>query len=204
MRDAYNIGGFRGCQGVLANYMQAAYNYAMEEGRLFNTFGALALATSDAIRRSAQADVAHGGETAAALNLVGHAPGLRIDDLASGLGLSHPGTVRLVDRLVSDDLVERKISQTDRRAVELRLTRAGLRLRRSVLGGRRAATADMLSPLSVRERADLEGIVAKLLRAHIETEADALSTCRLCDERNCPDCPVNDALAHAGDGGAHA
>lgn len=168
----------------------------MEQGRLLNTFGALALATSDAIRRGAQADVAHGGETAAALNLVGHAAGLHIDDLARGLGLSHPGTVRLVDRLVADGLIERKTSAADRRAVELNLTRAGTRMRRSVLGGRRAATAGLLAPLNARERADLEAIVVKLLRSHIATEADALGTCRFCDERACPECPVNDALAH--------
>lgn len=172
---------------------------AMEQRRLLNTFGALALATSDAIRRGAQADVAHGGETAAALNLVGHAPGLRIDDLASGLGLSHPGTVRLVDRLAADGLLERRSSTSDRRAVELHLTVAGARLRRSVLAGRRAATAEILAPLNARERAELEAIAAKLLRAQIGTIADALGTCRFCDERACPDCPVHDALEAGAD-----
>jgi DNA-binding MarR family transcriptional regulator len=169
----------------------------MEQARLLNTFGALALATSDAIRRGAQAGVAHGGETAAALNLVGHAPGLHIDDLAGGLGLSHPGTVRLVDRLVADGLMERKASPADRRAVELYLTRAGTRMRRSVLGGRRAATADLLAPLNARERDQLEAIVAKLLHAHVGNQEDALGTCRFCDERDCPDCPVGEALSRA-------
>lgn len=79
--------------------------------------------------------------------------------------------------------------------MELHLTRAGSRLRRSLLGGRRSATAGILAPLTSRERAELETIVGKLLRAHVETLADALATCRYCDERDCPECPVNEALA---------
>ena len=176
----------------------------MDQERLLNTFGALALATSDAIRRSAQTDVAHGGETAAALNLIGHAPGLHIDELASGLSLSHPGTVRLVDRLVADGLIERRVAAADRRAVELHLTRAGTRLRRTMLGGRRTATAELLAPLTARERAELEAIAIKLLRANVQTEADALGTCRFCDERACSDCPVNEALAQSTDANTDA
>ncbi len=167
----------------------------MNEGVLANTFGALALAASDAIRRGARTDVAHGGETAAALNLVGHVPGLRIEDLASGLGLTHPGTVRLVDRLVGDALLERRPSLADRRAVALYLTRAGVRKRRTLLAGRLSATDDLLAPLDQRERIALQAITAKLLRAYVRDEADALGTCRYCDEKLCTNCPVNEALA---------
>jgi hypothetical protein len=35
---------------------------------------------------------------APALSLIGHVPGLSIESLANGIGLSHAGTVRLVDR----------------------------------------------------------------------------------------------------------
>ena len=46
--------------------------------------------------------------TPAALCVIGHEPGLSIDFLARVLGMSHPGTVRLVDRLETDGLIKRR------------------------------------------------------------------------------------------------
>lgn len=166
----------------------------MHDGRLENVFGALALAASDAILRSAMGDGARGSSTAAALNLIGHVPGTSVDLLARGLSLSHPGTVRLVDRLVADGFVSRTPSMLDRRSVELRLTSAGTRKRRALVGGRRAALDDFLEPLSAIERRQLDAIASKLLRAHVTEIAEALATCRFCDERACLDCPVDSAL----------
>ena len=168
----------------------------MRSDRLFNMFGALALAATDAIRRGAETDVAFGGETAAALNLIGHVREINIDGLATGLGLSHPGTVRLVDRLVRAGLALREPSANDRRAVELRLTAGGKRLRKKVMSRRRHAMDDLLAPLSIEERSQLEAAVSKLLYAHVVTERDALGTCRFCDERACAECPVNAALVN--------
>ena len=170
----------------------------MQSSRTDNIFGAVALAASDMIRSAAAVDVPRGGATAAALSLIGHVAGLSIDQLARGLGLSHPGAVRLVDGLASEGLVSRKSSTVDRRSVELRLTAAGMRKRRALLSARRAALADFIAPLDATERAQLDGIAAKLLRAHVTSIPDALATCRFCDERACTDCPVNEALEASG------
>lgn len=167
----------------------------MESGRLENVFGAVALAAFDAISESVVEDVARTGANGAALNLVGHIPGASIDTVARGLGLSHPGTVRVVDRLVEAGLVTRTSSVIDRRSVELYLTAIGTRTRRSLLRGRNAAIEDFLAPLSTAERRQLDNISAKLLRANVRNIPDALGTCRFCDERVCIDCPVNASLA---------
>ena len=67
--------------------------------RLVNLLGALALGVSDQIRSAIAEGMPLGGETAAALTVIGHAPALSIDQLSRVLRLSHAGTVRLVERL---------------------------------------------------------------------------------------------------------
>nr|WP_239479307.1 MarR family winged helix-turn-helix transcriptional regulator [Lichenicola cladoniae] len=64
-------------------------------------------------------------KTNAAVVIIGHATGLSIDELRRVLGLSYPGTVRLVDRLVAAGLSVRSKALRDRRAVALVLTEAG-------------------------------------------------------------------------------
>ena len=167
----------------------------MHATRTENIFGAMTLAAADAITAGAVEGVARGGATAAALNVIGHAAGLSIDRLARGLGLSHPGTVRLVDGLAAAGLVMRTASTVDRRSVVLHLTAAGSRKRRTLLRGRRAALAGFLAPLDERERAQLATLAAKLVRSHVTDAPIALATCRFCDERACDDCPANEALA---------
>ena len=96
-----------------------------------NQLGALALALSDRLATAAEPV---GGATAAealvALN--GTAAGGSIDALAGIVGLSHSGTVRLVDRLERDGHVERRRG-ADQRSAALILTPAGRRLARQVL-----------------------------------------------------------------------
>ena len=94
----------------------------MESDRLFNMFGALALAATDAIRRGAEADIAFGEETAAALNLIGHVTGINIDGLATGLGLSHPGTVRLVDPQTIENPAYKRADETATRLMDFAKT----------------------------------------------------------------------------------
>ena len=50
---------------------------------------------------------------------------LRMSELANRLGLSRSGVTRLVDRLASDDLIERATCDTDRRGSWAHLTDAG-------------------------------------------------------------------------------
>ena len=79
------------------------------------------------IQAAAEEVLDHGGETPAALIVIGYAAGLSNDMLRRIVGLSHPGAVRLVDKLVSDGLVERGPGR-DGRQVALQLTKRGRRV----------------------------------------------------------------------------
>src|SRR3954451_11659767 len=95
--------------------------------------------------------------------LDGYLTGQPIDALRRVLGITHSGTVRLVDRLVAAGLVERRGGTTDRRAVPPRLTPAGRRVARRVLAAREAALEDVLSVLDPEERATLAALHDRLL-----------------------------------------
>src|SRR3546814_5880854 len=60
-----------------------------------------------------------GGETVSAVIVIGHAPMMSIDQLSRILRLTHGGAVRLVDRLVERNLVDKQPSAIDRRIMTL-------------------------------------------------------------------------------------
>lgn len=162
-----------------------------EELRDLNVIGAFALALADDLKAAMQ-ELADGNESAcAALIVIGQESGLSVDRLSKILGLSQPGTVRLVDRLAADRLVERK-SGADRRSVALRLTEAGKRQVKSLLVGRRHALSETLRNLDPGERQVLAAIADKVLRGLGHSEVECDRRCRLCDGDSCPDesCPM--------------
>lgn len=162
-----------------------------EELRDLNVIGAFALALADDLKDAMQ-ELAEGNESAcAALVVIGQESGLSVDRLSKILGLSQPGTVRLVDRLAGDHLVERK-SGADRRSVALRLTEAGKRQVKSLLIGRRHALSEALRQLDAGERQVLAAIAEKVLRGLGHSEVECDRRCRLCDGDTCPDqtCPM--------------
>jgi DNA-binding MarR family transcriptional regulator len=162
-----------------------------EELRDLNVIGAFALALADDLK-AAMRELADGNESAcAALIVIGQESGLSVDRLSRILGLSQPGTVRLVDRLAADHLVERK-SGADRRSVALRLTEAGKRQVKSLLIGRRHALSEALRQLDPGERQVLAAIADKVLRGLGHSEVECDRRCRLCDGDTCPDesCPM--------------
>lgn len=161
-----------------------------ESDRLINLLGALALGVSDRVRGAAAQAMPSGGETAAALVVIGHEPCLSIDQLSRVLRLSHAGAVRLVDRLAALGLAERRPSQTDRRMITLVLTSAGQAQREDLLAQRRAALAPLLEGLSEEERRVLERVAEKILGALPDNALSALTTCRFCDEQRCVHCPM--------------
>lgn len=155
-----------------------------------NLLGVVALAVSDRIAAAAHAALQHGGETPAALVVIGYGGGgLSNDQLRRILRLSHPGAVRLVDRLVADGLVERRKGQ-DKRANALHLSDRGMAVREDLLRGRLSAIQAILAPFSVDERQQLSALLRKALSAMETTAQDRRTLCRLCDERICIDCPI--------------
>lgn len=161
--------------------------------RTTNLLGALALGLADAVDAVARDQAREGGPAGAALCVVAHEPGLSIEQLRRALGLSHPGAVRLIDRLAAEGSVERRATR-DKRAVALHLTASGARRVRTILGERRRALAAALTPLSPRERGVLDRLLAKMLRALPRSDAHALAICRFCEGDACNPCPVGEAL----------
>lgn len=159
--------------------------------RLSNLFGALALGVADRIRWAALDETSLGGEASAALVVIGHASGLSIHQLARVLRLSHAGTVRLVDRLVTAGLAQRTPGTPDRRVVALILTDQGHRDRTRLLEHRRQTLDAMLTDLDPADRAALERIADKMLPTLPDDATSALTICRLCDDQQCADCPMD-------------
>ncbi|MCP1913587.1 MULTISPECIES: MarR family winged helix-turn-helix transcriptional regulator [Bradyrhizobium] len=160
----------------------------MEHG-IANLLGALSLAVMDRIEQGAREVVGRGGETPAALIVIGYGQGMTNDKLRRILGLSHSGTVRLVDRLVSDRLVERRAGK-DGREVALHLTASGAASRNELLASRISAVTSLLDVLSVAERKQLATLIRELLARQDTSEMDRFTICRMCDDRVCTNCPL--------------
>lgn len=154
-----------------------------------NLLGAVGLAVADRIEAAARAILNHAGETPAALVVIGYGLGPSNDQLRRILRLSHPGSVRLVDRLVSDGLVERRQGQ-DKRAIALYLTERGLTLREELLEERLAALRIILLPLTDPEQAVFTVLLEKMLSVLGAKDEVRCTICRLCDDRVCIDCPI--------------
>lgn len=157
--------------------------------RTTNLLGALALAVTDRIGSDTKDLLNRSGETAAAIVVLGYAPGLSVEILRQVLQLSHPGTVRLVDRLEEDDLVERR-KAVDGRAVALHLTPNGRELRSRLMDRRLHTVEATLKGLTASERRSFGKLLAKVLTNIPETEMAKHRICRLCTVRLCSDCPI--------------
>lgn len=147
------------------------------------------MAVADRMAAAARDIVNRAGETPAALVVIGHGTGPSNDQLRSVLGLSHPGAVRLVDRLVADGLVERRRGH-DKRAVALHLSARGHAVREKLLEERFAAIGSLLAPLTEAERQQLGNLLGKVLSAPKPGHGERRRLCRLCDKRACTDCPI--------------
>jgi MarR family transcriptional repressor of emrRAB len=159
-----------------------------------NALGALSLAVADRMQESMASVAGHGASGPAALvALDGLAGGGSIDALRRLLGITHSGTVRLVDRLAAAGLVERRVG-ADARAVALHLTPQGRRTARRVLAAREAALEQVLAGLSASQREELDALLSAMLRGFEATAEGARRVCRLCDAERCGrgrgGCPV--------------
>ena len=157
--------------------------------RTANLLGVVGLSVAARIDRTAREILNHAGETPAALVVIGYGLGPSNEQLRRILGLSHPGSVRLVDRLVADGLAERRRG-SDKRAIALFLTSRGHRLRETLLKGRLAAIRPLLLVLTETEQETLASILHKMLSSIETTDLERCNLCRLCDDRVCTNCPI--------------
>jgi DNA-binding MarR family transcriptional regulator len=165
--------------------------------RTAQLLGALALTLADRTGAAVEHDAGVAGSDAAALvTLRNYAEGEPLDLLRRALALSHPGVVRLADRLQARGLVERHRSARDGRAVALRLTTAGREAADAALAARGEAIAAALATLEPAQRRALAPMLERMLGAQTTDSDASLVICRMCDPDVCghPDrCPVTQA-----------
>jgi MarR family transcriptional repressor of emrRAB len=166
--------------------------------RLDNILGSAAVAVADAIEAAAEEAAGHTAAGPAALTALRQHRGCSVDHLAGVLGLSHSGTVRLVDRLEQDGLVRRGPG-SDARAVALDLTAKGARRASRVAEARAQAVGEFLAALDGDERAALLRLLEKLVTAGAGDWGTVRYRCRLCDLEACnadgEKCPLDLHLA---------
>lgn len=162
-----------------------------DERRTANLLGAAVLGLFDELRSVVERQTGRSGESPAALVVLGHQPGLSNDALSRLLGLTHTGSVRLVDRLVADGLVERRASTVDRRGVALFLTPSGETARREVLEKRGALMTSLIGKLAPDDQRQLAALLAQLLQGTARDDTHKLRICRLCDGEACGNCPIH-------------
>ena len=169
----------------------------VSDERTANLLGALALTLADRADAAVRDGAGIAGSDAAALvTLRNYAEGEPLELLRKALALSHPGVVRLADRLESRGLVERRRSDRDGRSVALHLTADGRRAADEALAARGEAIAATLGVLDPAERRALEPMLERMLCAETTGSIASLVICRMCDPDVCghPDrCPVTQA-----------
>ena len=157
-----------------------------------NVLGALALAIADQLDASSGA---RGGDSPAsalsALHQFLDKPSVtRLRDV---LGLTHSGTVRLLERLAGAGLVTRG-SGPDGRTRAVQLTARGRRAAQTAADRRAAYLDAVLDGLTPSEQQTLHELLARLMSQVVNLKDGGPWICRRCDVRACgrPDgnCPA--------------
>jgi DNA-binding MarR family transcriptional regulator len=160
--------------------------------RTANLLGALACEIAERLDERLKKHPNESDSAAAALNVIGFYEGCSNNALSRALKLSHTTTVRLIDKLAAQGLVERR-QAADRRAVSLSLTKHGRAQARAVVKDRSATLGEIVDALSERQRGQFDKLAEILLRSLTTSAEEADHICRLCDDSACPPdaCPVH-------------
>jgi MarR family transcriptional regulator, negative regulator of the multidrug operon emrRAB len=173
-----------------------------------NVLGALSLVVADRMNTAVEAIATLGPSAPAALAAMHEfLDGGSVTQLSSVLGLTHSGTVRLVDRLAAEGLVER-VGAQDGRAVSVVLTQRGRYTAERILQTREKSLASALSAFSPDEIGNLAAALDTMLTTVTLARAEERSArtndrpqpwlCRLCDFAACGrsegNCPVNNVV----------
>lgn len=173
-----------------------------------NVLGALSLVVADRMNTAVEAIATLGPSAPAALAAMHEfLDGGSVTQLSSVLGLTHSGTVRLVDRLAAEGLAER-VGAQDGRAVSVVLTRRGRRTAARILQTREKSLTSALSALSPDEIDNLAAALDTMLTTVTLARAEERSArtndrpqpwvCRLCDFTACGrsegNCPVDNVV----------
>lgn len=159
-----------------------------------NLLGATVLGLNDELRQAVESYTGRTGESSSAIVILGHQPGISNDQLTKLLELSHTGTVRLIDRLVTDGLVKKQKGDIDKRSTALFLTDLGKTARKEILKARETKLGKVLNGLTEEESKVLKSLLGKLLQEVAQNDNHKLRICRLCDSESCPNCPIHVAV----------
>jgi MarR family transcriptional repressor of emrRAB len=159
---------------------------------LRNVLGALAVAATDLLTEGAQASGFYPAEHAAII-LAGTVDRLSQEDLQRRLGLSQPGTTRLVDRLAARGLLTREPGP-DRRTNALRLTAAGAGEAERALARRHELLGPLVAGLDEAEQQAAATLIGRMLATLVRAGRSPWRICRECDQAACDagqcQCPV--------------
>lgn len=154
-----------------------------------NVLTALALQIADQLSKEVAVFMPR-NEPAQAIAFIGRDPSLSIRGLSGLLGLSHAATVRLIDRLSQDCIVERSQSKGDARAVALSLTPLGTERYARMLDAQSKVIGDIFGALTSDEQGTFVEIAQTLLSRNSLSKEDAARGCSFCDVVACTNCPV--------------
>lgn len=159
-----------------------------------NVLGAMALVVTDMSATAVADDLKQSPNVVAALCVlhgVLHEPTL--EQLRRTLGITHSGTVRIVDRLVGAGLAERRPG-SDERSLSIVLTAAGRRQAASIAAARMGLLTRALSGLTAVERETFHELAGKVLASIVDAKDGGPWICRLCDldacRRDQGECPT--------------
>lgn len=161
-----------------------------------NRLGALSLVLADRAADAVAQASGHVDSTAAALSALHQfleEPSIEL--LRQVLGLTHSGTVRLVDRLERGGLVRRRPGP-DARSTAIALTAAGRKTATRVTSARAGVLAAAVGALSDDDRAHLDRIMGQMLVSMKRGYGATRWICRMCDTGACGlergECPLGE------------
>jgi DNA-binding MarR family transcriptional regulator len=117
-------------------------------------------------------------------------PNACIKELAQGLSVSHPAAVKLVERLEAKGLIARSPHKTDRRMVQLSVTRSGARQASAVIRARSRAIEKLLAAAGEECSCNLMACLEAFIKAAVAEERDRNGVCLHCGTNHDPDCPA--------------
>ena len=164
-----------------------------------NVLGALALVITDQLDATTSPAGAGGSATAALSALDQFLDKPSVTRLRDVLGLTHSGTVRLLERLDVAGLITRGAGP-DGRTRSIRLTARGRRSARSSAEQRAAYLNAVLDGLTPSEMQTLHGLLARMMSEAVSIKEGGAWICRRCDLRACGrsdgNCPAATAATH--------
>lgn len=132
---------------------------------LEKSMGFLLVRAARGMKRALDSELSDIGITAsqhAVLSALAHKDGLSLTQIARRVFLDNPATTGLVDRLERDGLVERHRISTDRRVINIYLTKRGKSILKTIDEIATNLDTDIMSVLSHTERKTLRSMLNRI------------------------------------------